>query len=183
MTRVTKLKNNGGFYRWSPIYSVLYEYELSLRDYNGATDIKLPPEVLFKKYDREVISSEHIYPQTDSAGWIEDYKTYTPRQKELLKNSIGNLLPLSQAINSSFQNESFVVKKNGGGDGKKNRERGYKDGCYSEREVAKKHNWTPGHILERGLNIVRFMEQRWDFKFSSKADKKKFLFFDEINSE
>ncbi len=183
MTRVTKLKNNRGFYRWSPIRSVLYEYELSLRDLCGATDIKLPPDVLFKKSEKDVISVEHIYPQTDSEGWNEDFNVYSSRQKELLKNSLGNLLPLSQAINSSFQNESFVIKKNGGGNGKEKRERGYKDGCYCERVVANKHKWTPEHILERGLEIVDFMERRWDFKFSSKADKKKFLFFDDIEGK
>ena len=92
-------------------------------------------------------------------------------QKKKLNGTLGNLLPLSQSINSSLQNYTF--------DAKKTREpRGYLNGSYSEIEVGNYPTWTANEILERGLKIVNFMEKEWDFIIPNKADRIKFLGLD-----
>ena len=52
---------------------------------------------------------------------------------------------------------------------------GYSDGSHSEIEVARYTDWTPKEIEERGLKLLSFMEERWDFKFID--DQKKDLLF------
>ena len=66
-----------------------------------------------------------------------------------LANSLGNLLPLSQSVNSALQNDEFEIKKKGN----ESRIRGYSNGCYSEMEVAKEPDWNPTTILARGLKF------------------------------
>ena len=57
---------------------------------------------------------------------------------------------LPQSKNSSLQNKDFHEKK-----------KGYCDGSYSEQEVAKNEDWTAKEILERGLEMLKFMEREW----------------------
>ena len=51
------------------------------------------------------------------------------------------------SINSSFQNDSFTDKK----EGTNNRERCYKNGCYSEMDVSTYPDWNIETIKERGI--------------------------------
>ena len=95
-----------------------------------------------------------------------------------MTNSLGNLLPLSQRINSSLQNYDFNVKKDGT-DGR----RGYSEGSYSERQVAKETDWTAENIKERGLALLAFMEERWNFNFDSEEQKLAILGIPFINNE
>lgn len=61
--------------------------------------------------EKDKISVEHIYPQSgDNAYWLKRFGKYTDDSIHNITNSIGNLLPLSMAINSSFQNDSFLDK-------------------------------------------------------------------------
>ena len=57
------------------------------------------------------------------------------------------------------------------------------DGSHSEIEVAAYDEWTPETILERGLNLLDFMERRWEFKFINDDAKKQLLFLDFIVSD
>jgi hypothetical protein len=52
--------------------------------------------------------------------------------------------------------------------------------CNSEIEVAAYSDWNADTILERGLNLLDFMERRWNIKFASAEDKKEILFLDFI---
>jgi hypothetical protein len=67
------------------------------------------------------------------------------------------MLPLSQSINSSLQNDSFDEKK----------ARGYANGSHCEVEISKMDNWDARHIYDRGIKLLHFMEERWKFKFES----------------
>ncbi len=163
-------KNYDGFYSWASIRYVLYEYERHLAVGKGA--IKLLPEDIFKKDDKDHYSIEHIYPQTPTEeDWITKFETYNDNEKKKLTGTIGNLLPLSQSINSSLQNNTFELKKT-------RKPRGYINGSYSEIEVSKNSIWTANEILKRGLDIVAFMEQEWDFIIPNKAERLKFLGLD-----
>jgi Protein of unknown function (DUF1524) len=85
-----------------------------------------------------------------------------------LRNSLGNLLPLSKPKNSSLSNRPFPKKVDGKGDPVV----GYRYGCYAENEVASYAEWTPKMILRRGLTLLSFMEKRWILDFGDEKQKK-----------
>ena len=106
-------------------------------------------------------------------------KETAEEQRKRLTGSLGNLLPLSKRINSKMQNYDFEIKKNGKeSDNEKQSRRGYINGSFNEIEVSQKEEWTPREILDRGLKIVDFMQEEWDFRFPSNEDKIKFLGLD-----
>ena len=163
-------KNYDGFYSWASIRYVLYEYERHLAAGKGS--IKIFPEDIFKKDEKDHYSIEHIYPQTPTEDdWIIKFDKYSAEEKKRLTGTLGNLLPLSQSINSSLQNYTFEAKKT-------REPRGYLNGSYSEIEVSKNPTWTSIEIMNRGLEIVSFMEKEWDFVIPSKAERLKFLGLD-----
>ena len=53
---------------------------------------------------------------------------------------------------------------------------GYSDGSHSEIEVSENQSWGPEEIKTRGIRLLKFMEARWDFQFSSDAERDKLLF-------
>jgi hypothetical protein len=163
-------KNGGGFYWWNGLHYFLYEYELEKVSKNGNPKIDW---TLFVKGEKDKVSIEHVYPQTaDNEYWEKAFKKYSDEQKKYLTGSLGNLLPLSSSKNSSMQNDSFPDKKSTKGKFHK----GYADGSHSEIEVASYSKWNADAILERGMNLLEFMERRWDVKFESNDDKKSVLF-------
>jgi uncharacterized protein with ParB-like and HNH nuclease domain len=170
-----KMQNGGGFYSWNGLRYFLYEYEMDKVDQRGNQRIDWK---LIVKGDKDKISIEHIYPQTPNLKcWKEAFQGIKKKNLELLTGSLGNLLPLSQSINSSLQNDCFVDKKNPKYNERKEKIRqGYKDGSHSEIEVAEYEDWNAETILERGLKLLGFMEKRWDLKFQGEAEKIELLF-------
>lgn len=165
-------KNYKGYYSWPAKTYLLYEYELYLM--NNQANQKIYPENLFKKDEKDKVSIEHIYPQTDTNEyWVERFGNYTDTQRKYLNGSLGNLLPLSLSINVKLQNYSFDDKKHG-----MDRTRGYENGSHSEMQVAKCLEWTPEEILNRGLTMISFMEKRYDFVIPNKAERIKMLGLD-----
>ena len=163
-------KNYKWFYSWANLKYFLFEYERTL----DSTTEKIFPKDFFKKDEKDRVSVEHIYPQTpDDDSWILPFESYTTNEKKYLTNSLWNLLPLSQSINSSLQNYPFEVKK----------EKRYADGSHSEIEVSRYNQWTPQEILERWLKMVKFMEQRWWFVFETRYDRIKFLWLEFMATE
>lgn len=158
-------KSGTGYYGWYELKYFLFEYELSLSEKNLVT--KLSGWSDFVRNKRDYISIEHIFPQTPTRWyWRNQFRNYNEKEQQYLANSLGNLLALSQSINSSLQNDEFEEKKNPSKEGR----RGYAKGSYSEMEVAQKANWNPNEILARGLHLLTFMENRWNFNFEE--DKK-----------
>ena len=153
----TLFKGKDGFYSWTGgLHYFLFEYELSL--YEKTNVKKLDDWNAFTKSEKDKISIEHIYPQTPKNHyWKNQFRGYTSDELKCLNGSLGNMLALSQSVNSSLQNDSFDEKKNGNA----NRTRGYCNGSHSEVEVAQFDEWTPTHILNRGLKLLSFMEERW----------------------
>lgn len=165
-----------GYYGWHGLRYFLYEYEVNLL--SQSRQQKVTWDDLLKT-PKDKISIEHIFPQTPTDNWKyalsgvqeDDYCYYS--------GSIGNLLLLSMSINSSLQNDTFAEKKNPkiSGSGEKIRN-GYSDGAHSEIEVSKYDDWKPATIEERGIQLLSFMEKRWDIKFKDEQDKKSLLFLD-----
>lgn len=161
-----KLFRRDGFYSWGTLKFLLYVYDIN--ETLTPSEQKLNPNEYFKQDPKDSYSIEHIYPQKAvDEYWEKRFGMYTESERKLLSSSLGNMLPLSQRINSKLQNHSFDKKK----------ER-YVLGSRSEQDVAKNDEWIPELILERGLKILAFMEKEWDFKFPNEEDKVKLLALD-----
>ena len=163
-----------GYYGWSGLRYLLYEYELSLL--NESRQKKVDWSDLLKT-PKDKISIEHIYPQTETGDWVAAFEAIPEEQRKAYGGSLGNLLLLSMAINSALQNDSFVAKKHAQFDSMNRKVRnGYEDGSHSEIEVAQSASWEPAEIRARGLKLLRFMEERWKFRFENDDEREKLLF-------
>lgn len=154
-----------GFYSWRDLRYFLFEYEYSLASKYKIQ--KLSWGVLTTVV-KDKITIEHILPQTPTKlYWKNQFRQYYRNSKEMrcLASSLGNLLPLSQSINSSLQNDSFDDKK----------QRGYANGSHCEIEVSREDVWNAEKIYERGMKLLRFMENRWNFHFASEQQMEDLL--------
>lgn len=174
-----KFKEGTGYYGWSGLRHLLFEYELSLLNASRQTKVSWS-DLLKPGSDR--ISIEHVYPQSPKAEWEPAFAYVPNEQRARYTGTLGNLLLLSMSINSSLQNDSFVSKKQPkfGPAGEKTRN-GYGDGSHSEIEVARNTDWGPMEIHARGVKILRFMEKRWDFQFRD-ADRERLLFLENVGA-
>jgi uncharacterized protein with ParB-like and HNH nuclease domain len=171
-----KFDQGGGYYSWSSLRYFLYEYELSLMA--ESRQMKVSWDDLLKS-ERDLISIEHIYPQTETPDWAKSFEAVPQEQRGAYNGTLGNLLILSMSINSSLQNDSFADKKKPKFDSQGGKIRnGYEDGSHSEIEVARCDTWGPQQIRERGNKLLKFMETRWDFKFKSDGEREQLLFLD-----
>lgn len=170
-----KFRNGGGFYNWNGLRYFLYEYEIDKVRQRGSQKIDWK---LFVKGEIDKVSIEHIYPQTpDKKCWKESFKDCKKGDQKYFQGTLGNLLPLSQSINSSLQNDCFKDKKNPKYDLRNEKVRqGYLDGSHSEIEVASYDEWNPNSILDRGFKLLEFMEKRWDLEFEDEDSKIELLF-------
>lgn len=170
MNRIDKRFAEGdGFYGWHDLRYLLYEYEFSLSDQNKIQKVDWS---MFTKTEKDKVTIEHILPQTPTKWyWRNQFRSYNDQEIKILSGSLGNLLPLSQSINSGLQNDGFDNKKTTSVSGR----RGYENGSHSEIEVAKESNWDANCILSRGKKLLSFMEQRWDFKFTNEHEKLELL--------
>ncbi|MFH0736223.1 MAG: DUF262 domain-containing protein [bacterium] len=173
-----KDKPNEGFYGWYGLKYFLYEYELKKMEDTGQSKVEWG---LFIKNPKDKISIEHIYPQSESESWAKVFKDIPQNQKCVYCGSLGNLLLLSNLINSKLQNFSFQEKKNPKIDEKGDLiRRGYCDGSHSEIEISMNYeNWTPIEIKNRGLSLLKFLEERWNIKLGSIEQKLDLLYLNE----
>lgn len=174
-----KFENGQGYYGWPGLRYFLYEYELGLL--SSSRQKKVDWADLLKT-PKDTISIEHIYPQSETAAWKPAFKGI--REREAYRNSLGNLLLLSSAINSSLQNDAFAEKKKPkyNPDGTKLRN-GYADGSHSEIEVSHCDDWGPDEIRERGDRLLRFMQKRWDIRFADDKAREELLFIGTVDSD
>lgn len=168
-----RFQSGDGYYGWSGLRYLLYEYELSLL--TRSRQKKVEWEDLLK-LGKDRISIEHIYPQTETDEWIAAFGDVAQEKRRCYNASLGNMLLLSASINSSLQNDSFADKKTAKHDNRGNKSRnGYSDGSHSEIEVSRLEEWGSDQIRDRGLKLLRFMEYRWDFTFRD-DDREELLF-------
>ena len=170
LARLSEKFKSEGFYQWLGIRYFLYEYEVSLRD-NSKTKKNKINWLEYCNEKEDFISVEHIYPQTvKDTCWKVAFSLYGLKEKRILNNSLGNLLPLSRPKNSSLQNKCFVDKI----DNTENSV-GYKYGSYSENEISGLSDWTPENILNRGIKLLKFMEKQWELDFETDEIRKEIL--------
>ena len=153
-------KRGKGYYGWNSITYFLYEYEQSLESQSGG-DTKLFWKSLANRKREDSI--EHIFPQTPNKEcWEDHYGQFKEKQQRYLLNSLGNLVLLKRKKNSELSNRCFSDKiRYDSKDG----ERGYFNGSYSEIEIASYDDWTPAEINGRGIQLLKFLEERWGVSF------------------
>ena len=166
-----------GFYQWPAIRYFLFEYEQELKNSSKTSHSKLEWESLCREDSSDYCSVEHIYPQTPrNICWTSKFQQFSDRERHILKNSLGNLVPLSKPKNSSLQNKCFEDKK-----GNRDSQVGFRFGSFSEIEVANYDDWTAEHILNRGLKMLDFMVRRWKLDLGDRENKVKILGLDYVD--
>lgn len=161
-----------GYYGWSSLRYFLFEYEQHLR-LKSKTSRQLLNWDTFQSenFDSDYKSIEHIYPQKASDPyWKAQFTKYSVGERNTLRNSLGNLLPVSLAKNSSLSNKAFSVKR-----GTVENQVGYCYGCLSEIQVSQQAEWDASQIAARGLELLSFMEQRWQISLGTDEKKLELL--------
>jgi len=164
----TYVRGNIGFHRWNGIkyFLMLYNESLTGNDFNISWD----------HYPQ--INIEHVMPRDYKANWahvMEDYtkgKDFstdeTTNAEKILINTLGNLTIIKDTKNPELSNEGWEKKKNR-----------YKNGTMSEVEIASYEQWDKVSIRDRGLKMIRFMEEMVDGLHFSDEQKEKMLFKEE----
>ncbi len=175
VTRIEKRFGAGeGYYGWNSLRYFMYEYEYSLMAKNGIQKITWE---MFSKTEKDKVSIEHILPQTPTKYyWRNQFRQFSKKEIETMAGALGNLLPLSQSVNSSLQNDSFADKKQSKTVGR----RGYYDGSHSEIEVSKEVDWDAHRIYNRSVHLLQFMENRWSISISPE-DMEKLVYIGFVN--
>jgi uncharacterized protein with ParB-like and HNH nuclease domain len=95
---------------------------------------------------------EHILPVTPEKEW---FNTFSKDEHQLQKDLLANLIPLSQAMNTSLGNKIYSEK----------RERYKKDSMFkTARELADTYvDWTPKTIEKRGKVLAQWAVTRWPY--------------------
>ncbi len=165
----------GGFFKWDGLRYFLYEHEQWLQSRGKQSSTKLSWKCLSEK-KKDHVTIEHIFPQTPKDDyWLQRFGHLEKEQTQFIAHSLGNLLPLSRAKNASLQNDSFELKKNSGNGV------GYYNGSVSENEVAQYAEWSFESIKNRGLELLKFMETRWQIELGDDEFKLKLLHMDNID--
>jgi len=168
VTRIEKYFSKGnGYYDWNSLKYFFYEYEAKLAEKNNID--RFCTWSMFTKSEKDKVSIEHILPQTPTNYyWRNMFRQFNDSEIKMLSGALGNLLPLSQSINSALQNDSFEDKKHSKTTGR----RGYENGSHSEIEVSKLQDWTAFEIYRRTEKLLAFMQERWDLRFSEEQLEK-----------
>ena len=169
-----KLGSREGFYDWDGLRYFQYEYEQHLkRNAKQSTD-KLSWHEWNDSHHKDFVTIEHVFPQTPTDPyWISHFGMLNKEQQHLLTHSLGNLVPLSRAKNSKLLNHAFDLKVNDGNGC------GYFNGSYSEIEISQPPVvWDPDQIKQRGLNLLNFLEKRWNIQLGDDSIKLKLLHVD-----
>ena len=186
-----KDKKNG-FYEWEGLRYFLFKYDNELRQVNKTTTTAT--ELQWGDFKKKK-TIEHIFPQSAAKSYIEycdgndtsakraSYDTlrndwisffdddYDDEQRMRLCHSLGNLLPISNSDNASFNNDKFIFKVDQSNKGKAYINRGYIHDSMSAQLVAKKADWTPESVKERGLQMLQAMFMLLDEKCDLSEDE------------
>lgn len=146
-----------GYYDWDGLRYFLYEYELCLKEKTKNNDFKVVWDNFNNKKKEESI--EHILPQTPKdKSWREALKSLNSKDKKKLTHALGNLVLLANNKNSTLQNNSFEIKKNG----IEGNFVGFKNGSYAEQEINEEKTWGIQEIQNRTKKLIEFLfGERW----------------------
>jgi len=133
-----------GWYSWTGLKYLLYEYELYLQLENkGETKIQ------WEEINKD--SFEHIFPQNSERACWSELNSLGKEEKHNVLHSLGNLVLLSKSHNSKLGNKCFTDKKEV-----------FSIASFSTIEISKNEYWTEESILNRENKILKFMANRWN---------------------
>lgn len=142
--------DKSGFGDWKGLEYFFKEYEM----YLGGTfaDVAL------------INHTENIYPKFEQIVpdcWSSIYDRYRQVRKNKILNSLGNLLLVNYTgrIIDCFEDKQIR----------------YHNGNHSEQKVAENNEWTENQILERGIELLEFIKERWDIDLGDRKAKRKIL--------
>jgi hypothetical protein len=158
-----------GFYDLPGLKFVLFEYEEDLRRAAKASSAK----IVWEDFRGGKDSVEHVYPQNPETDQWPSFNNFSAEPKRFLTHSLGNLVAVSVAKNASLSRRSFKEKKAG-----TDTCSGFNEGSFSELQIAQYHEWTATTILERGIVLLRFIEDRWEVELGSDEEKAALLKLD-----
>ena len=116
-------------------------------------------------YNTDVLSIEHVLPQTVSSG--SEWEKIWPdvNEREFWLNKIGNLIPLTKRHNSQAQNYDFATKKE---KYFKNQKTGVTSYTLAT-DVINYSEWTREIVKERQKKLIDIFKDGWDLSESSAA--------------
>jgi Protein of unknown function (DUF1524) len=93
---------------------------------------------------------EHVLPQTPDASWRE---VFSEKDRKELADTLANLIPLSEQMNSSLGNRAYTIK----------RARYREDAMYkSARAFAEQFDeWNPMELRTRARELAEWAVDRW----------------------
>ena len=145
-----------GFADWKYLKYFLYEY-----------DLYLSGQFISDENWNQMSRIEGILPFKPLKNcWREPFKRFKQNERKRLAGSLGNLI-LTSSKNKFSDEKCFDDKKDL-----------FERGSYNEREVLEYDKWNSDEILERGLNILNFMELRWNIEIGDDDEKQKLLFLE-----
>ena len=170
---IIKYYSRNGFYGEGFLRYFLCEYEVSLMKMSKNESEKLNRDIMYLENRKSI---EHIYPlEARHKYWKDRFSIYSQKQKDALRNSLGNLVAISIPKNGKLGNKPYPEKR-----GNKQNTVGYMYGTYAEIEISNKYeDWGAGEILERGIHLTHFIQQRWGLKIGeNKKEIQEFLGLD-----
>lgn len=114
-------------------------------------------------YNTDVLSIEHVLPQTVSSGSEWEKIWVDVNEREFWLNKIGNLIPLTKRHNSQAQNYDFATKKE---KYFKNQKTGVTSYTLAT-DVINYSEWTPKIVKERQKKLIDIFKDGWDLSESS----------------
>lgn len=108
-------------------------------------------------YDPNILTIEHVLPQTVKPGSDWDKKWPNPIERDLWLNKIANLVPLTRRHNSEAQNYDFDVKKTKYFTSKNG------TSSYSlTTQVLNAQDWLPDYVKNRQQSLLDTFKKNWD---------------------
>ena len=154
ITKIEKhFDNKGGFYYWNSIKYFLYEYEYQLAKKNNLDKVSWE---MFTKTEKDKVSIEHILHRLRQRDfyYIIKFRQFSGEKEiRLLSCTLGNLLPLSQSINSALQNDSLRIRKH-----PRTVARGYQNGSHSLKLRLPRNLTGQQTGFIRKQKLLEFME-------------------------
>jgi hypothetical protein len=159
-----------GFHRWPALKYFLFEYEDHLKMKAREENDKVSIDEYFGT------TIEHVIPQQYNDYWSTEVHSFIkgiePEKEDyavkVLLNNIGNLTLLKHGKNASLGNKSWKEKKDR-----------FSTGSYNEIDISKHKNWDKTKIVERGREMLKFLESKIQGLTFSENEKNELLFLNE----
>jgi len=150
--------STNGYGDWKYLKYLLFEYELSKNE---------DPNNLAIKYKE--LSTTAVIPSIPllSRDWQKSLYQFSPSELKYIKGSLGNyILSLKANASKGPLNDFNSTKIH------------FQCDLINAQELQDFDHWNYDSVLERGLRILNFMENRWNIGLGDEQQKKELLFLD-----